>query len=110
MIKIKRAIALVLAGSFLSVLGLLHPSRAADPLYLYRNYKCHVCHGDNAKSPILNTYPKLVGQNKEYTFQQIRDIQEKKRTNGQSAIMREMIAPVNEADIKALSKWIETLE
>lgn len=110
MIKIKRVITLVMVGSFFSISGFPYLCSAADPIQLYRNHKCNICHGNDAKSPISNIYPKIAGQNKEYTFQQIIDIQEKKRTNGQSAIMRGMIAPVNEADIKTLTKWLETLE
>lgn len=82
---------------------------AADTAELFREKKCTICHGIDANSPMAQDYPKLAGQNKEYTMQQIKDIQSGKRTNGQSALMKSMMKPVREAEIALIAEWLGTL-
>ena len=77
---------------------------------LYKAKGCAACHGADAKSPITPAYPKLAGQSKDYLIQQMTDIKNGKRSNGQTAIMKPIMASVTEDDIKALAKYLSELK
>ncbi len=61
-------------------------AQAADGKKLYMT--CAACHGKDGKTPLMPTYPKIAGQNKEYVLQQIKDIMTGARANGQSVAMK----------------------
>jgi len=82
---------------------------AADGKALYLAKGCMACHGMDAKTPIMPLYPKIAGQSKEYTAQQMKDIKSGKRNNGQSAAMKGIMASVSEEEITALSEYLSGL-
>jgi cytochrome c len=82
----------------------------ADGKDLYVSKGCGACHGADAKTPIMGSYPKISGQNKEYIAAQMSDIKSGKRSNGQSAAMKGVMAGVSEDDIKAISKYLAALK
>ncbi len=79
---------------------------SADGAALYTAKLCNTCHGADAKTPVMPTYPKLAGQNADYLLQQIKDIRDGKRTNGMTAAMKAMVANLSDADAKTLADWI----
>ena len=82
---------------------------AADGKALYTAKGCMACHGMDAKTPIMPLYPKIAGQSKEYTTQQMTDIKSGKRNNGQSAAMKGIMAGVSDEEITALSEYLAGL-
>jgi len=80
----------------------------ADGAALYKSKTCWSCHGKDAKTPLLPTYPKLAGQNADYAFNQMKDIKSGARANGQSVAMKGVMGLVNEEEMKAISKWLAT--
>ncbi len=84
-----------------------------DGAALYKNPAkggCSACHGKDAKSPILPTYPKLAGQNAAYMLQQMKDIKSGARNNGQTAAMKGILHMLNEEEMAAITQWISTLD
>jgi cytochrome c len=81
-----------------------------DGAKLYVKKTCVACHGKDAKSPILPTYPKLAGQNAAYAFNQMKDIKSGARNNGQTAAMEGVMHLVNEDEMQAIAQWISTLQ
>jgi len=80
----------------------------ADGAALYKAKTCWSCHGKDAKSPILPVYPKLAGQNADYTFNQLKDIKSGARANGQSAAMKGVMGMVSEAEMREIADWVAT--
>lgn len=79
---------------------------AADGAALYTAKLCQTCHGADAKTPIMPTYPKLAGQNAGYAAQQIKDIRDGKRTNGLTMAMKPMVATLTDEEIDAIAAWL----
>ncbi|MBT8037104.1 MAG: cytochrome c [Verrucomicrobiae bacterium] len=77
---------------------------------LFTDKTCATCHGADANTPISPAYPKLAGQNAEYLLAQMKDFHEGKRTNGQSAVMKPMMALVSEQEQKTLADWMAGLK
>ncbi|MGB5831315.1 MAG: cytochrome c [Thiohalocapsa sp.] len=94
------------------VLGLLLGSwvgtsaLAQDGATLYRIKTCVSCHGEDANSPILPTYPKLAGQNPDYLYNQLRDIKAGTRKNAMTAAMNGIMQNVNEDEMRIIADWI----
>ena len=82
----------------------------ADGKTLYTQKLCNTCHGPDAKTPIAPNYPKLAGQNAVYASQQVKDIKSGKRNNGLTAVMKGLVANVTDAEIDAITKYLETLK
>ena len=85
------------------------PTMALDGAELYMTKTCFSCHGKDANTPILPTYPKIAGQNSEYAVQQMKDIKSGARANGMSAAMKGVMHLVNDEEIKAIADWLATL-
>ena len=96
------ATALLLALSPAAVLS-------ADGEMLYKTKTCSTCHGKDGRTPILPMYPKIAGQNQEYTLQQMADIKSGARSNAQSAAMKGVMHLVSEEEMQALSVYIATM-
>lgn len=79
---------------------------AADGAALFQEKTCWSCHGKDANTPIMPVYPKLCGQNADYALNQMKDIKDGKRANGQSAAMRGVMGLVTDADMKAIADWL----
>ncbi len=97
----------LIASTAVLVLGMGTASAGGADLYAAKG--CGGCHGADAKSPIMPTYPKIAGQSKEYAAAQMKDIKSGARSNGGSAAMKGVMAGVSEAEIKEISAWISTL-
>ena len=82
---------------------------AADGGALYTAKGCMACHGADAKSPIMPTYPKIAGQGKEYIVQQMSDIKSGARNNGQTAAMKGIMAGVTADEISAIADYLSGL-
>jgi cytochrome c len=82
---------------------------SADGEKLYQTKTCSTCHGKDGKTPIMPMYPKIAGQNKEYTLQQMADIKSGARSNGQSAAMKGVMHLVSDEEMQALSEYIATM-
>ena len=81
-----------------------------DGATLFKERTCIACHGQDAKTPILPTYPKLAGQGAEYTLQQMKDIKSGARSNGDTAAMKGIMFLVNEEEMKILSEYLASLQ
>lgn len=82
---------------------------ALDGAQLYQKKTCFACHGKDAKTPVMPTYPKIAGQNAAYAAQQMRDIKSGARANGMSAAMKGVMHLVSDEEITAISEYISTL-
>ena len=82
---------------------------SADGEKLYQTKTCATCHGKDGKTPILPMYPKIAGQNKEYSLQQMIDIKSGTRSNGQSAAMKGVMHLVSDEEMQALAEYIATM-
>ena len=82
---------------------------AADGAALYKEKACHTCHGEDADTPIMPAYPKLAGQNAEYLLAQMKDIKSGTRSNGQSVIMKGLVAAISDEDLDAIAQYVAGL-
>jgi len=77
---------------------------------LYREKTCIACHGADARTPILPSYPKLAGQNAAYLVQQAQDIKSGARANGNALAMKGVMHLVNDDELRAISEWLASLD
>ncbi|MCW9014883.1 MAG: cytochrome c [Gammaproteobacteria bacterium] len=106
----KKVFTFISAVFLVSVMGQAH---ALDGAAIYKNPAkggCSACHGKDANSPILPSYPKLAGQNEVYILQQLKDIKSGKRNNGMTAAMKGIMHLVNDEEMAALAKYISSLK
>ena len=82
-----------------------HPGAAA-----YQAKGCAGCHGADGKTTIMPVYPKIAGQSATYLLAQMKDIKSGTRANGQTAVMKGIIAGVSEEEMKAIAEWLATLQ
>ena len=82
---------------------------ALDGATLYQQKTCFACHGKDANTPIMPTYPKLGGQNAAYAAQQMKDIKSGARNNGMTAAMKGVMHLVSDEEIQAIADWLATL-
>ncbi len=102
-----------MTGALVMGMGISGAASAMDGEALYKDPKkggCVACHGKDAKSPIMPMYPKLAGQNEAYIVQQMKDIKSGKRNNGMTAAMKGIMHMVNEEEIKAIAKYLSSLQ
>jgi len=102
----------VLLLSVIAAVGLISTSQvmAADGEALYKAKTCWSCHGKDAKSPVLPTYPSLAGQNADYMYNQMVDIKSGARKNGGTAAMKGVMGLVNDEEMRAIADWVATLK
>lgn len=103
--KIAMAVAFVGGVSFAS------SAMALDGGALYMDATkggCSACHGKDAKTPIMPSYPKLAGQNATYAFNQMKDIQSGKRNNGMTAAMKGITHLTTDEEKQAIADWLST--
>jgi cytochrome c len=81
---------------------------AADGAELYKTKICNTCHGEDGSQPVMALYPKIAGQNAEYSLQQMKDIRDGKRTNGLSAAMQAVVSTVTDEEFQAIAGWLST--
>ncbi|MET0012086.1 MAG: c-type cytochrome [Sedimenticola sp.] len=106
---LKRTTLSIAAAAVLSM-GMAGSAIAADGAELYKTKTCWSCHGKDANTPIMPTYPKLAGQNADYAFNQMKDIKSGARANGMTAAMKGVMGLVNDAEMRAIADWLATLK
>jgi cytochrome c len=82
---------------------------AADGAKIYQEKACGSCHGPTGDEPILPTYPKIAGQNRQYLINQINDIKGGARKNGASIAMQGIAATLRDDEIVALAEYLSSL-
>jgi len=103
-------LATIAAGVSFALLSLNSSiAMALDGATLYQTKTCIACHGVDAKTPLLPTYPKLAGQNKEYTVAQMAAVKSGARDNGQTAVMKGIMHIINDAEREAIAEWLASL-
>ena len=75
----------------------------------FADHNCTACHGEDAATPAIPAYPKLAGQSADYAFKQMQDFKSRARANDQYEVMKESIAEIPEADMRAIAWWLSTL-
>lgn len=95
------------AGTASAPAAVTPAAAAADPgAALYQAKSCFTCHGADGKTTIMDAYPKIAGQSAEYLFAQMKDIKTGTRSNGQSAVMKGIVAAVSDEDMKTIAEWL----
>ena len=77
---------------------------------LFKTKTCTACHGKDAVSPLLPTYPKIAGHKAEYLTRQMLDIKSGTRAVGMAvAGMKGIMHLVTAEEIAELAEYIESL-
>lgn len=100
---------LSLAAAAVLSMGMAGNAVALDGAELYQKKTCWSCHGKDAKTPIMPTYPSLAGQNADYAFNQMKDIKSGTRNNGGTAAMKGVMGLVNDEEMRAIADWLGSL-
>ncbi len=98
--------------TFLTTILLLTVSAGAvvaDGKKLYTENACAACHGPTGNEPIIPTYPKIAGQNREYLIRQMNDIKSGARDNGASPAMGALVANLSDDDVVAIAEYLSKL-
>ena len=83
------------------------PAASSDPgAAAYQAKGCAGCHGADGKTTVMPVYPKIAGQGAAYLLAQMKDIKSGTRANGQTAVMKGIIAGVSEEEMKAIAEWL----
>lgn len=70
---------------------------------------CAACHGPEGKGNSLAGFPRLGGQNADYTADQLKQFHDGTRTNDANKIMQMVAANMSEDDMKAVANYIQGL-
>ena len=70
---------------------------------------CASCHGADANSPVVPTYPKLAGQNSGYVVEALKSYKDGTRSSAQAAIMKGMAMGLSETSMKEIGDYLESL-
>jgi len=73
---------------------------------LYSQRFCAGCHGPTGDSPVIGTYPKLAGQNREYLIQQFNDIKNGVRVSAGASTMSPLVQAVTDEEISAIADYL----
>ena len=94
---------LLKAGVIASALVLAHLSAAAQDVTAAppKAALCAACHGVSGK-PVLSAYPILAGQTARYTYLQLRDFQEGRRTH---ELMTPMVVGMTRDEMRELAAY-----
>ncbi|MFA5628058.1 MAG: c-type cytochrome [Thiohalomonadaceae bacterium] len=103
----KLMLAALLGSSSLLVSG---TALALDGADLYKKKTCIACHGADAQTPVLPSYPKLAGQNAAYAMAQMKDIKSGARSNAQTAAMKPIMHLVSDEEMQAIADWLASLK
>ena len=88
--------------------GISGTTMALDGASLYKSKTCFTCHGQDAKTPMMTTYPRLAGQNADYAYNQMMDIKSGARANGQAMVMKGIMAGVSSEEARAIAEWLSS--
>jgi len=79
---------------------------APDGAQLFVAKACMACHGADGRTPTMPLYPKIAGQNAGYLYNQLRDIKNGSRNNGQSMVMKGITANVSDEEMRTIANWL----
>jgi cytochrome c553 len=83
-------------------------SQIPDGAILYKQFQCHICHGEDGTRPAEEGYPIVAGQKKSYVIRQLIDIRDGVRDNGQTRLMRPLTASMTNAEAAAIAEYLST--
>ncbi|WP_188150714.1 c-type cytochrome [Teredinibacter waterburyi] len=66
---------------------------------------CRACHGASGAKPMMGSYPKLNGQNKDYLISALKAYRDNKRSGGMAIVMVGQAKSLSDADITALAEY-----
>lgn len=69
---------------------------------------CKTCHGAGGGKPIMDTYPKLNGQNKGYLISAMKAYKTGDRKGGMAAVMVAQSASLSDKEIEELATYYST--
>lgn len=107
-----------LAGALGLALALAGGTAAAQDLtagqLAYEKFACASCHGADAKSSTLPTYPILAGQHADYLLHALRTYKRGATGSTQvnarnNAVMTAMVQQLSETDMINISAWLASL-
>jgi cytochrome c553 len=105
-----RLIPALALGAMLVPLG-VSPGFAADGKALFTDKNCVACHGEDAKTPLQEGYPKLAGQGADYIVNQLKDFKSGARANGPNAeVMKPVAEELGDEDMKAIADYLASLK
>ncbi len=107
--KSKKVTLTIAAAALAGILLTSTNAHALDGASAYQAKACLGCHGMDAKTPVMPTYPKLAGQNAAYALQQMKDIKSGARANGMSVAMKAVMQMVSDEEMEAIAQWLESL-
>lgn len=70
---------------------------------------CAACHGASGMGNELAHFPRIAGQHAEYTANQLNNYKKKTRTNDINGIMQDIASRLSDAEIEAISSYVEGL-
>ena len=76
---------------------------------LYQDKACAACHGDEGVKPKVAGYPHLAGQPASYLETQMRDIRSGRRNNGMTQLMKPIMLPISDEEIRELARYLESV-
>ena len=105
----------VAAFLFAAVGTSAHAADLAAGQEAFQKYTCATCHGADAKTSTLPTYPILAGQHADYLAHSLRTY--KRGQAGapasanvrKNAVMGAMVQQLSDADIENISAWLASL-
>lgn len=107
---------LAVAASLFAAFGAsAHAADLAAGQEAFQKYTCATCHGADAKTSVLPTYPILAGQHADYLAHALRTY--KRGQAGapassnvrKNAVMGAMVQQLSETDIQNISAWLASL-
>lgn len=66
---------------------------------------CRACHGAKGAAPVIPSYPKLNGQNKDYLIAALKAYKAGDRKGGLAAAMAAQASMLSDDDIKVLAEY-----
>lgn len=78
---------------------------------VYLGNNCHFCHGSNGDSvdAFIVGAPLITGQNKDYLYKTMKDMQAEKRPVDIFDLMQKVLLKLSNDELEALSEYISTL-
>ncbi|HEX7387727.1 MAG TPA: c-type cytochrome [Castellaniella sp.] len=110
-----RKFCIAVLGCGLMIAGAAQAADLAAGKADFQKFNCSSCHGADAKSPILPTYPILAGQHQDYLAHALVAYQRGQKGEPASAnvrknaIMGGMAMQLSAVDIENITAWLSTL-
>ncbi len=82
---------------------------ALDGATLYVERTCIACHGIEGRAPVMPEYPRIAGQNAEYSLAQMADIKSGARTNAHAVAMKNVMHLISEEEMVVITNWLAEL-